>query len=246
MSKFLIFGGTTEGRILAEFCAKNKIFADISVATEHGAEFLPKSKYITIMTGRKSESEIAEILKNQRYTAVIDATHPYAEEVKKNIKSACTEVKYIRLKRENQLKLSGLIFDNLSEIITLCNKINGNILSTLGSKECHEITKINNFKKRVWLRILPLKENIKKCLDEGFAREHIIAENPPFSIEQNIRHIRLCNADILLTKESGSTGGYPEKVKAAEICGVQLITLSRPKDDGLLLDEVKKLLLTKG
>ena len=246
MSEFLIFGGTSEGRLLAEFCAENGIFADVSVATAYGAELLPKSRYITIFTGKKSESEMTEILKNHQYKAVIDATHPFAQDVTKNIKSACKNVKYIRLKRESELKLSGLIFDNLSEIIDFCNKFNGNILSTLGSNKCHEITKINNFKERVWLRILPLKENIKKCLDEGFTEKHIIAENSPFSLERNIQHIRLCNADFLLTKETGSTGGYAEKVKAAEICGIQLVTLRRPNEEGISFNEVKKLLLMKG
>ena len=245
MADFLIFGGTTEGRLLAEFCAESRIYADICVATDLGANLLPKSNYINIMTGKKNKDEIAEILQKRRYIAIIDATHPYAAEVTENIKSVCGEIKYIRVKR-NKVKLSGLIFDNLSEIITLCNNLSGNILSTLGSKESHEITKISNFKERVWLRILPYNENIKQCVTAGLPKEHIIAANPPFSVEQNIAHIRLCRAEILLTKESGSTGGYPEKVKACDICGTKLITLTRPPDDGISLEEVKKLLLTKG
>ncbi|HAE51633.1 MAG TPA: precorrin-6A reductase [Ruminococcus sp.] len=246
MSEILIFGGTTEGRLLAEFCAENEIFADISVTTDYGAEILPKSKYINIMTGRRNKEEITKILKKHQYTAVIDATHPYAQEISKNVKSACTNIKYIRLIRQSS-ELSGLIFDNLSEIIELCNKSSGNILSTLGSKECHEITKINDFQERVWLRILPFNSEIQRCTEVGFPLSHIITSGkPPYSTEWNINHIRLCNAKFLITKESGATGGYPEKVKAAEICKIQLITLKRPQDnDGLPIDEVKKLLLNE-
>ncbi|MBR1592084.1 MAG: precorrin-6A reductase [Ruminococcus sp.] len=245
MSDVLIFGGTTEGRLLAEFCAEYEISADICVTTDFGANLLPKSKYINIMTGRKNRDEIDEILQKRRYTAVIDATHPYAAEITENIKSVCTGIKYLRIKR-NEIKLSGLIFDNLSEIITLCNNSSGSILSTMGCKECHEITTIKNFKERVWIRILPIEANFRQCIEAGFPKEHIIAENPPFSLEKNISDIRLCNAEILLTKESGSAGGYSEKAKAAEICGIRLVTLKRPPDEGISLDEVKKLLLTGG
>ena len=41
MSEVLIFGGTTEGRELAEFCAGLHIPAVVSVATRQGAERLP-------------------------------------------------------------------------------------------------------------------------------------------------------------------------------------------------------------
>ena len=42
MSEVLIFGGTTEGRLLAEFCAAKGIRAAVSVTTGYGAELLPR------------------------------------------------------------------------------------------------------------------------------------------------------------------------------------------------------------
>lgn len=42
MSEVLIFGGTTEGRLLAEFCAAKGIRAAVSVTTDYGAELLPR------------------------------------------------------------------------------------------------------------------------------------------------------------------------------------------------------------
>ncbi|NLT10458.1 MAG: precorrin-6A/cobalt-precorrin-6A reductase, partial [Ruminococcus sp.] len=43
---------------------------------------------------------------------------------------------------------------------------------------------------------------------------------------------------ILITKESGKTGGYPEKAQAAMICGTELITLVRPAESGFSFDEI--------
>ncbi|WP_156036740.1 precorrin-6A/cobalt-precorrin-6A reductase [Ruminococcus sp. HUN007] len=46
MKKLLIFGGTTEGRIIAERCAAKGIYADICVTTEYGSDLLPSSPYL--------------------------------------------------------------------------------------------------------------------------------------------------------------------------------------------------------
>jgi len=82
MSDILIFGGTTEGRELAQYCADIGIYADISVATDYGASLLPDSEFIRIMSGRRDRCEMKELLENGYHT-VIDATHPFAEEVTK-------------------------------------------------------------------------------------------------------------------------------------------------------------------
>ena len=51
MSEVLIFGGTTEGRMLAEFCDFKMIPAAVSVTTEYGAGLLPQSEYIRELVG---------------------------------------------------------------------------------------------------------------------------------------------------------------------------------------------------
>ena len=43
MCKILIFGGTTEGRQLAEFCAEHRISAYVSSATDYGTGLIKKS-----------------------------------------------------------------------------------------------------------------------------------------------------------------------------------------------------------
>ena len=87
---------------------------------------------------------------------------------------------------------------------------------------------------------------LEKARNIGFGEGHVILGQGPFSVEQNNEHIRLCNAKILLTKESGSAGGYPEKVQAAKNSGIRLITLARPDENGMTLDEVKKFIERNG
>ena len=104
----LIFGGTTEGRELAERIAGEFSVMEIpregritvSVATELGAEELQKIDGIDILVGRMDISAMKSALGG--YELCIDATHPYAVEATKNIKLACEEagVPYRRLLRE--------------------------------------------------------------------------------------------------------------------------------------------------
>ena len=51
MTEIIIFGGTSEGRILAEYCEKRKIPAAVSVATGYGAGLLPESPWLDVHKG---------------------------------------------------------------------------------------------------------------------------------------------------------------------------------------------------
>lgn len=90
MSEVLIFGGTTEGRELAEFCEEQHIPAAVSVATEYGRELLSELREVRILEGRLSEREMEEMLCSGRYSLVLDATHPYAAAVTEAIQRACS------------------------------------------------------------------------------------------------------------------------------------------------------------
>ena len=245
MFKLLIFGGTTEGRLAAEFCEKSRVSCKVCVATDYGASLLPRQ--IKVHIGRLDREQMARFMINGDFTHILDATHPYAKEATENIRAACESVNlpYYRLIRD-RAELSGDIVDSLDEAIDLMNKLDGNILCTLGSKNMAEMARVSGYKERVWLRVLPADEVLKKARNIGIDEGHVILGQGPFSVGQNIEHIRLCNAKILLTKESGSAGGYPEKIQAAKNSGIRLITLARPVENGMTLDEVKKIIERNG
>lgn len=243
MCELLIFGGTTEGRELAQFCCESGISTAVSVATEYGGGLLPQHKDIHVFTGRLDNAEMAVLIKRIDCRAVIDATHPYATEVTENIKLACAETgtPYHRLLRSN-MSLEGCIgAADMNEVTELLSRCGGNILSTLGSKELPKLTAVKDFRERVWARVLPAENIVGFCTSLGFAAEHIIAEKGPFTVEQNIEHIKLSGAEMLLTKESGAAGGFPEKLKAAGICGIRAIVLMRPQEEGSTMEEIKAL-----
>lgn len=245
MSDILIFGGTTEGRELAVFCAENHIPADVCVATGYGASVLPVSEFITIRAGRLDCDGIRLYIKERNTVVAVDATHPYAEEVTKNIKSACAEtgVAYYRLLREEADVSYGIRVRDMAELTAVLNSSDNVVLSTLGSKEAAGLTAVNNFSDRIWIRALPDEKIRKLCTDMGYDENKLILEKGPFTIEQNTEHIRRSGAETVITKESGKAGGYAEKAEAARICGVQLITLARPYEEGYSQAEITDILL---
>ena len=97
--KILIFGGTTEGRLLAQALSQRGLPATVSVATPLGAQELSDLPGITPLVGRKTAEEMAELLKH--FERCVDATHPYAVEASRNIRAACqaAEVPLRRLLR---------------------------------------------------------------------------------------------------------------------------------------------------
>ena len=61
--RVLIFGGTTEGRLLARELSRRGLPAWVSVATPLGAEELTGLPGITPLVGRKTEGEMAALLR---------------------------------------------------------------------------------------------------------------------------------------------------------------------------------------
>lgn len=248
MSEILIFGGTTEGRILAEFCAGNGIKACVSVTTDYGAELLPQNKNIKIIVGKLDYFQIKQLISENIFEFIIDATHPYALLATQNIKAACDDmkIKYYRIVRETECQIVGKASDNLSDIIEYLNCGSKRILSVLGSKELSILTKINNYKERVWVRVIPAEGIAEYCEKLAFDKNKIIIGKGPFSFEENVQHIKTSGAEILVTKECGTAGGYPQKVQAAMACGIEIVTLKRPAESGLSIKEMQKIIYKKG
>lgn len=240
MSELLIFGGTTEGRALAEFCAENNIEAYVSTATEYGGDIIGKAEGLHILTGRLDSEQIAQLIRREDIGLVIDATHPYAVQVTENIRRACerTLTRCERLVREESAPVdSGRYFDSVSEAVSYLKSVSGNILVTSGSKELSEFLPLLD---RCTVRVLPSEDITEECMSMGFSR--IIAEQGPFSEEENISHITASGAEYLVTKDGGRAGGFPEKVSAAKKCGAKLIIIKRPREQGISLEQAKEMI----
>ena len=234
--KILLFGGTTEGRLLAEELLKRGQELTVSCATELGAEEL-KGMSCRILQGRLEEAQMENLVKD--YELVVDATHPYAKLVTENIEEACkkSETSYIRISRE-----MGKKDERGCSKVKSCQAAaeylqgkEGNILITTGAKELSAYAGLDP--QRLFARVLPTHAGIEACEKIGLAHRNILALQGPFSQEMNEAIIRQYQIRYLVTKDGGKAGGFSEKAKAAENTGIELILVERPEDKGISMQE---------
>lgn len=100
----LIFAGTTEGRLLAQYASEKKIPCYVSTATEYGKSILEGIENIEKISGRMDEGEIRRFIEEKKIRLVIDATHPFAVAATENIRQACAETGagYVRCLRQEE------------------------------------------------------------------------------------------------------------------------------------------------
>ena len=103
MYKLCVFAGTTEGRELVEFLSSQNLSVTACVATEYGETLLTPRANLTISAQRLTREEMQALFSRENFDMVIDATHPYAVQVTKSIRTACAaaEVPYRRLLRRD-------------------------------------------------------------------------------------------------------------------------------------------------
>ncbi|MFQ6844013.1 MAG: precorrin-6A reductase [Lachnospiraceae bacterium] len=236
--KVVIFGGTSEGRMLSECLCRNKIAHTLCVATDYGEEVLEPSEYAHVLQGRLDTQQMEDLIRREQCFVVVDATHPYAVEVSKNIRKACerTKMKYLRFLRDKESVIdvrSDVLVSSATEAAAYLDGQEGAIFLTTGSKELPAFTAGVHKTERLFVRVLPSAAVVASCRELGLEGKQICAMQGPFSEEMNRALLQQTKAAWLVTKDTGITGGFPEKVRAARSLGVRLVIIRRPEESGL-------------
>jgi precorrin-6Y C5,15-methyltransferase (decarboxylating) len=240
-NKICVFAGTTEGRRIAEIL-NGAADITVCVATEYGEVLLDHINGITVHTGRLDEAEMEIFFKNNDFELIIDATHPYAVIATNNIRLAAEKcgVRLMRILRSVETHEANAVYvSSVTEARDYLANREGNILLTTGSKELSSYVGLDM--QKVWARVLPSHASLDLCVKAGIPSSHIIAAQGPFSYDINLAQLRMINAEYLVTKASGTSGGYEEKIKAAlDLGAVPVIIGEPPQDCGYTLDEAIK------
>ena len=247
MHRALLFAGTTEGRRIAEGCREKDIELTVSVATAYGETLIDPAQNVHVVSGRKDADGIAALLRDTGAELVIDATHPYAAEVTKTLKTVCAQagVDYLRvLRREDHEDLTGCVWvDDTQGAVDYLNGTEGKVLLTVGSKELPAYTAVTDWQTRLFARVLPLPASAEQAFSLGFEGSHLICMQGPFSQEINEAMLRMLGIRYLVTKDTGAAGGFAEKLRAARACGVTPIVIRRPtQEEGVTVAECLALL----
>lgn len=224
-----LIGGTSEGRKLIKEFADLEIDIYVSVATVYGASLIEPQRNVTVMAKRMDLDAMCSFLKEKQPSFVVDATHPYATIVTETVQEACRRVdcKYLRLVRPAGETGNYTRVADFGEAVELLNHLDGKIFLTTGSKNLLDFTAVNDYPERIALRILPMEDSLSTALGLGYKPANIVCMQGPFTKEMNIAMLRKFGSKFMVTKDSGSVGGFEEKVEAAEAAGAKLIVIGR-------------------
>ena len=235
--KVLVFGGTTEGRLLARELSALGAQVTVSVATALGAEELRGVPPLTVCVGRKDTRQMREMLPG--FAVCVDATHPYAAEASGNIRAACLAagVPYRRLLRgASALPPDSVVVPDAPAAARWLAGTQGNILLATGAKELAAFAGLDA--ERLYPRVLPTVAGITACEGAGIPHRNIIAMQGPFTLELNLALMQQFHIRYLVTKDGGSAGGFAEKAQAAAQSEATLVVLRRPEECGETAEEI--------
>ena len=231
----LVIAGTTESRQVIERLLgenpKERILA--SVATELGKEMLLEYG-IDIHVGRLDYDGFLTLFKENPCGKIIDASHPFARIVSETVKKAAQTagISYERYERKNlQYSYEGIVHvKDVQEAISLLNELEGNIFLTTGvNTAAAYMAGVKDGIKRLYIRVLDNISSLEGCAKAGYQKDHVFGKMPPFTVEDNVKLIKETNAEVLVSKDSGKTGGVDIKVEACRQTGIKMILIDRPR-----------------
>lgn len=225
MGKILIIGGTTEGRAAVEVCeegGKPFLYSTLGtsqeVALHHG----------TRLEGPLDADAMTALCRREEVSVLVDAAHPFATIVHRNVAKAATEVALPTVRYERvfpPLPEGTLSVSSFPEAMRELERLSPRrLLALTGVKS---IAAMGDYPLRheVWLRVMPIPETERVVSESDFPRNRLIYYDRAQDDRALMERLR---PDLLLLKESGESSGFEEKVKAATDLGIPILVIRRP------------------
>lgn len=221
----LIFGGTTEGRAAVEVLdgAGQTYYYSIK-----GTRQQLECKHGIHLTGGMDKEQILTFCREKEIRLIVDAAHPFAEQLHCNIAEVSGElnIPVIRYERVYPPRDAGCVWCNTYEeaVIWLRKHRIRNLLALSGVQT---IPKLKTYWMQypAWFRILDRPESVALAGKYGFPAERLVFWQE--GTEEAALFDRL-QPDAILTKESGKSGFFAEKLQAARERHIPVIVVKRP------------------
>ena len=209
----LVFGGTTEGRNAVE------------VLEEAGKPYYYSTKTgeqnITLHHGHRIDGALDEeamqaFCREKDIRLIVDAAHPFASQLHSTIARVSEildipVVRYERIYPPRDLSLTWI--DDYSQVPTDIHSL----LTTTGVQSISHLKWLEEREIKVVYRILNRDSSIRLAHQQGATEDQLCFY--PHTVE----------AEAVLLKESGESGGFSEKVAEAKEKGMRIIVLKRPQ-----------------
>jgi precorrin-6A/cobalt-precorrin-6A reductase len=228
----LLLGGTSETAPIADGLAGSGYRVLVSCATNM-ALTTGCHRNIIRRNGALDAKSLALLIKAERISLLVDATHPYATGIRSSAYEAAkiSGVPYLAYVRpEGHYHDKNIVRAGGHQIAARrAFAFSKPVLLTIGVKN---IAPYSRESRRtgvpVVVRVLPEPSSIETCRLQGISEEHIIGKRGPFSVEDNRETIRKYFIGVLVTKESGRAGGISQKIEAARLENCMVILVERP------------------
>lgn len=224
----LVLGGTTEGKQAIEvlqalrqpflYSTKTKVSVPEGVQARVGA------LNVTALQG---------LIQSQGIRLIVHAAHPFATELHQTLHTAAraTQVPVLRLERQYPARthhpLVHYVADYPTALQALSEKPHRRLLALSGVQS---IPKLKAYWQHTptYFRILDRDESKAIARENGFPAEQLILGLSDGTLAHEVETLREKRIDIVLTKESGETGGLSTKISAALACKVPILILEKP------------------
>ncbi|WP_035052074.1 precorrin-3B C(17)-methyltransferase [Andreprevotia chitinilytica] len=234
-----VFSGTSDGNALAREIAAQGRSVVISSASEYGGEVAQLNcPGVAVVAGRLGIERRRELLANTQAQAIVDATHPYASEMSKQLIALSNELAlpYLRYERPDApnpaTSQPAEHCATSAQAAALAMARGKRIFLATGSKELASFVQAAGADQHEWfVRLAPDPQHLQRAVDLGIPRSRLCAMQGPFSQAANEALWRDWGIDCVVTKQSGDAGGYGAKVAAAAALGIPLIVIDRPQVD---------------
>ncbi|TQF31270.1 cobalt-precorrin-6A reductase [Bradyrhizobium sp. UNPA324] len=223
MTRALILGGTADASLLAAAIARTGLDAVYSYG---GRTRAPADQPLpTRIGGFGGVSGLADYIRGEGITHVIDATHPFAAEMSRHAVEACadTGTPLIALERTPWIKTPG---DNWIEVadvgaaVTVLPELPANVFLAIGRQ--HTAPFATKPQHTYTLRFVDPPE-----APLPFAADVIVSRGP-FTLDGELQMLRRRGIATIVARNSGGDGARA-KIDAARMLGLPVIMISRPE-----------------
>ena len=211
----LVFGGTTEGRRAAEVL--EEAGSTYYYSTKTGEQELALHHGVRT-DGAMDGKAMRQFIGEHAIRLIVDAAHPFAATLHQTIGEVASDkqipvIRYERIYPPRDPDITWI--DDYSQVPTdICS-----LLATTGVQSISKLKWLEAEGIKVIYRILNRESSIRLAHEQGATDEQLC-----FFEDET-----LPNADAILLKESGLSGGFVEKVKAAKARDMRIIVLKRPQ-----------------
>ena len=212
----LVFGGTTEGRKAVEVLEEGTGTYYYSTKTGEQDVVLHHGQRID---GAMDTEAMLNFCHVHDIRLIVDAAHPFAQVLHQTI--ACVaeklQISVIRYERIYPPRTDDILWiDNYQQIPRNIHTL----LATTGVQSIARLKPFEDEGMRIIYRILPRETSIHLAHQQGATDNQLCFYEDGQKID--------IEADAILLKESGVSGGFIEKVDAARKRGMRIIVLKRP------------------